>query len=505
MNDQTATLDKTKIIETVFNHVKAIARERAKDLTLDTNVIELGLDSLERMDIIARLEETYSIRIPEEVLIEVETCQEIVDALAEQLSREKPPSGEIPPEYYQLEYLPEWTKLQATFKHLAEHGERNPFFAMHESISNNLTIINGEEMINYSGNNYLGMSGDPEVHEAAKDAIDRYGTSVSASRLVSGTRPIHEELERSICEFIGAEESITFTSGHSTNTVTIGHLMGPGDLILHDDLVHNSILVGSMLSGARRRPFPHNDWQALDDILREVRSQYRKVLVIIEGVYSMDGDFPELPQFIEVKNRHKSLLMMDEAHSIGTMGPRGRGIGEYYGVKNSDVDIWMGTLSKALGACGGYIAGGKPLIDYMKHTCPGVIFTIGLAPASTGASLKALQILLNDASRVATLQARAAFFLTLARQRGFNTGDSAETPIIPVILGNSVHSLSASRMMHERGISVQPILHPAVEEEGARLRFFVNTLHTNDQLSRTADALAEVLGQLDPQYLQHNK
>ncbi len=160
-------------------------------------------------------------------------------------------------------------------------------------------------------------------------------------------------------DFLGTEDAITFVSGHGTNETTIGHLFGPGDLILHDSLAHNSIVQGSILSGARRWPFPHNDWQTLDHLLGELRHEYRRVLVAIEGIYSMDGDFPDLPQFIEVKKRHKALLFIDEAHSIGVMGPHGRGIGEHFDVEPSDVDIWMGTISKALGSCGGYIAGNK--------------------------------------------------------------------------------------------------------------------------------------------------
>lgn len=490
------------VAELVLDHVKAVARERAKSLTLDTNVVDLGLDSLERLDIIARLEEELGVRIPEQQLVEIETCREITDAIQQRLAS-RSDDDDVLPEYYDFDKMLEIVKLRKTLDSAAAAGERNPFFAVHETVSNNLTRIGGREMISYSGNNYLGMSGDPDVTAAAKAAIDLYGTSVSASRLVSGTRPIHVELEREIAEFIGAADSITFTSGHSTNTTVIGHLMGPGDLIVHDDLVHNSIITGSLLSGARRRPFPHNDWQALDDLLGEVRKQYRKVLVIIEGVYSMDGDYPDLPRFIEVKNRHRALLLLDEAHSIGTMGMTGRGMGEFFGVKSSDVDIWMGTLSKAIGSCGGYIAGQPTALAYMKHTCPGVIFTLGLSPASTAAALTVFRKLKENPERVATLQARAAYFLQLAKQRGFNTGDSRDTAIVPVILGNSLHSLRASRMMHERGVSVQPILHPAVSEEGSRLRFFINALHTDEQLEKTVETLAGVLREIDPRYLQH--
>jgi 7-keto-8-aminopelargonate synthetase-like enzyme len=191
---------------------------------------------------------------------------------------------------------------------------------VHESVTRDTTVIGGRTLINFCSYNYLGMSGDPVVSRAAQEAIDRFGTSVSASRLVSGEKTIHGELERAIADFVGAEASILYVGGHATNESTIGHLFGPGDLILHDALSHNSIIQGSILSGARRRPFAHNDWEELDEILSEIRTQYRRVLVVLEGVYSMDGDYPELPQFIEVKRRYKALLMVDEAHSIGTMG-----------------------------------------------------------------------------------------------------------------------------------------------------------------------------------------
>jgi 7-keto-8-aminopelargonate synthetase-like enzyme len=301
------------------------------------------------------------------------------------------------------------------------------------------------------------------------------------------------ELEREIAEFLGVEDAITFTSGQATNATVIGHLMGRGDLILHDELAHNSILVGSRLSGATRRAFPHNDWQALDDILSEVRHEYRKVLIAIEGVYSMDGDFPDVPRFVEVKRRHRAYLYLDEAHSIGTLGPTGRGTGELQGIPRGDIDLWMGTLSKALGACGGYIAGTGSLIKYLKYTCPGVIYTVGLSPPSAAAALTSLRKLRHSSERVATLQARADQFLKLLQERGLNTVVSGGTPIVPVILGNSLRTLAAARQMHDRGISVPPILPPAVPESSARLRFFVSAQHAPEQLQTTAATLENIL------------
>jgi 8-amino-7-oxononanoate synthase len=349
------------------------------------------------------------------------------------------------------------------------------------------------------------MSGDPVVTEATIEAVERYGTSVSASRLVSGEKTIHRELERAIAGFVGAEDAVTFVSGHATNETTIGHLFGPGDLILHDSLAHNSIVQGSILSGARRRPFPHNDWQTLDQLLGELRHEYRRVLVAIEGVYSMDGDFPDLPQFIEVKKKHKAMLMVDEAHSIGVLGPHGRGIGEHFDVEPADVDIWMGTLSKALGSCGGYIAGSKPLIEYLKYTAPGFVFSNGVSPPNAAAALAALRLLEEESDRVARLAANSKLFLSLARERGLNTGRSRDTAVVPVILGNSLHALQLSEAMFGRGINVQPILHPAVEESAARLRFFITSRHTEEQIRITVDAVTEELKKIDPSHLRHRQ
>ena len=208
-------------------------------------------------------------------------------------------------------------------------------------------------------------------------------------------------------------------------------MVGPGDLILHDALSHNSILQGAILSGARRRPFPHNDWKAADELLSQFRHEYRRVLIVIEGVYSMDGDIPNLPKFIELKKRHKALLMIDEAHSMGTIGEHGRGIGEYYDINRNDVDLWMGTLSKSFGSCGGYIAGSKALVEYLRYTAPGFVYSVGLSPPNAAAALASIRLLLKEPQRVRQLKERSKLFLTLAKDHGMNTGMSKDSPVVP--------------------------------------------------------------------------
>jgi 8-amino-7-oxononanoate synthase len=384
---------------------------------------------------------------------------------------------------------------------LLESTGFSPYFNVHESVTTDTTIIDGRELINFSSHNYVGMSGDPVVAEAAQHACQRYGTSVSASRLVAGEKDLHGDLEREISQFVGAEDAIVYVGGHATNESTIGHLFGPGDLILHDALSHNSILQGGVLSGARCRSFPHNDRKAANEILDECRHEYHRTLLVIEGVYSMDGDIPELPEFIKLKHRHSAILMVDEAHSMGVLGASGRGICEHFGVDSAEVDILMGTLSKAFGSCGGYIAGTEALVEYLKYTSPGFVYSVGLSPPNTAAALASIRLLRAEPHRAERLRQRARLFLELAKNRGIDTGMSKDSPVVPVVLGNSMHALQLSKALFERGINVQPILYPAVEENAARLRFFITSLHSEEQIRFAVDSIVEELEKINPAHL----
>ena len=492
-----------EIAEIVYAKVREIGRERVGDLNWDTNIVELGLDSLERVEIIAALEDAFGGRFPEHILPVMETCGEVVEAIEEHIGGEakgkapRPGNYIIPEEDYVFEKGAEYCRLQENKRSIEVTGLPNPYFNVHQGVTNDRATIDGAEYINFCSYNYLGMSGDPAVTEAARDAVARFGTSVSASRVVSGQKTIHVELEKTIADFIGVESSVVFVGGHSTNETTIGHLFGAGDLILHDSLSHNSIVQGAMLSGARRRPFPHNDWEDCDRILQEVRHEYRRVLIVVEGVYSMDGDYPELPKFVDIKRKHKTFLMVDEAHSIGTMGLHGRGMSEFYDLDPREVDIWMGTLSKSFGSCGGYIAGKSELVEYLKFTAPGFVYSVGLSPPNTAAALAAVRLLQDEPERVARLGDNSRLFLQLAKEAGLDTGLSNNTPVVPVITGNSAKALKLSHALYQRGINVQPILHPAVEESAARLRFFITSTHTAEQIRKTVAATAEELQRIE--------
>lgn len=498
------------VIEAVMRFVREIARERARDLTPDSNiVVDLGLDSLERLRIASEIESAFGGRIPDEVLQEVETVREVAAAVQQHIgtrlvnghSPAEPPvlsSGriteaeEIPESHYLLEQTPEFLRLQRQQEQIVSSGLRNPFFSVHEGVICDTTRIDGRELISFSSYNYLGLSGHPEVTEGAIDSIRRFGTSVSASRLVSGEKTIHRELEQGLAGFLGVEDAITFPGGHATNESVIGHLVGKGDLILHDALAHNSIIQGAELSGARRRPFEHNDWRHLNAILREIRRDYRRVLIAIEGLYSMDGDFPDLPKFVEVKQRHRCWLFVDEAHSIGTLGATGRGVGELYSIPRGDVECWMGTLSKSFGSCGGFIGGTRQMVDYLRYTTPGFVFAAGIPPGNVGAALAALRVMQREPERVARLAENSRLFLGLARAAGLNTGPSHDSPIIPVITGSSEAALRLSEGLFRAGINAQPIIHPAVAEDQTRVRFFVSAAHHDRQIRTAVQVISDV-------------
>ncbi|MGR9107103.1 MAG: aminotransferase class I/II-fold pyridoxal phosphate-dependent enzyme [Gammaproteobacteria bacterium] len=414
---------------------------------------------------------------------------------AEKTAQNRP--EEIKEEYYRPELFPGYQQLEKNKRMMERIGVSNPYFNCREDTSNNTITIQDKPYINFSGYNYLGLSGEKRICDAVKAAVDRYGTSASASRIVSGEFELHRELEAEIAKVLGTRDCVVSVGGYSTNVSTIGYLMDPQDIIFVDSLVHNSIMTGCQLAGWRRVAFPHNDWAALDKLMAENRAHYKKALVIIEGVYSMDGDISDLPRFIEVKKRHKALIMVDEAHSMGVLGKRGFGMSEYFGSDPADVDIWMGTLSKSLSSCGGYIAGSRALVQDLKYNAPGsILYSVGISPANAAAALESLRMLQDEPERVESLRQRSEFFLNEAKKRGLDTGPSSQSPVIPVILGNSARCLKLGEQLFRKGINVQAILYPAVPEDASRLRFFITAMHTEEEILYTLDNVAAILQEL---------
>lgn len=406
------------------------------------------------------------------------------------------PRQEVPARFCRFDQHPGYQQLRILNEGGAQLGIASPFFKLHEGRASAHTHIAGRELLNFASYNYLGFNGDPRVNAAALAAIEHYGTSVSASRIVAGERPIHRELESALARLYDTDDAITMVSGHATNVTTLGYLFGPRDLIVHDELVHNSILQGIQLSGAKRLPFPHNDWGALDALLERQRHEFERVLIVVEGIYSMDGDYPDLPRFVELRRRHQCFLMVDEAHSLGVMGEKGHGIREHFGLRGDDVDIWMGTLSKTLAGCGGYIAGERALIENLKCLAPGFLYSVGMSPPLAAAALAALECLHAEPQRVSRLQANGQRFLQRARQAGIDTGHSSGLAVIPALVGGSVKATRLSGAMLARGINVQPILYPAVPEKSARLRFFICSEHQENEIDLAVQVLSEELSRL---------
>ncbi len=349
--------------------------------------------------------------------------------------------------------FPEVARFEERLETVARSGADFPYFRVHEGTIRDRTVIDGRPYLSFGSYNYLGLSGHPAVNEAVHRAVDRYGTSVSASRVLSGERELTVRLERALTDFLGVGDCLALVSGHATNVTAIGHLVGPRDLVVHDALAHDSILQGCALSGAARRPFTHNDVGELEDVLRRNRSRFRRVLIAVEGAYSMDGDLVDLPAVIELKRRYGALLMVDEAHSIGTVGRTGGGVGEHFGVDRADVDLWMGTLSKAFASCGGYLGGSRRMVRWLRHTLPGFVYSVGLTPANAAAALAATELIAAEPQRVARLHRNAELFLRLAASHGLATGSSAGTPIVPCLLGDSARTLRVADRIFAGGSS----------------------------------------------------
>lgn len=372
-------------------------------------------------------------------------------------------------------------------------GIDNPFYRRHDAAAGATSLLGNRPVVNFSSYDYVGLNRHPEITAAVAEAATEWGTSVSASRITAGERGFHQALEREIAELYGKEDALAFVSGHATGVSSIAALMGPADLIVYDQLSHNCLTVGAAQSGAVRRAFPHNDLDALDAMLAQMRDEYKRVLIVTEGLFSMDGDGPDLKRLVEIKERWGAWLMVDEAHSLGVLGRRGLGVFERQGVDPRRVDIWMGTLSKSLVSCGGYIAGDRALVELLKFTASGMVYSVGMPGPAAVAALTALRLLGREPERVARLQANGTLFLELAKAAGLDTGTSWGTAVTPIVVGDSVRTLLLAQRLLDRGYNAFPIIPPGVPERSARLRFFLSSEHTEEQIRGVVAATREEL------------
>ncbi|MBQ8161457.1 MAG: aminotransferase class I/II-fold pyridoxal phosphate-dependent enzyme [Clostridia bacterium] len=386
-----------------------------------------------------------------------------------------------------FEDTPEFKAYQERYATLI--GDHNPYFVIHDSPLTDKSLMDGQWVLNFGSYNYAGMSGRREVEDAAIDAIRKYGTSASGSRLLAGEKTLSQELERAIAEWKHTEDALVLVGGHSTNVTFVGNFVGPGDLILYDAYIHNSVAEGCKLSHATARPFPHNDFEALDRILSTRRDKFSKVLICIEGVYSMDGDIAPVPEFIRIKEKYGCFLMVDEAHSTCVIGETGGGVDEYFHLKGDEIDIKMGTLSKGLGACGGYLAGTRNLIEYLRYLLPGFVFSVGISPPLAAAALKSIQLMREDPSVMEQMRENIRTFMREAKRHEFNTCLAGETAILPILVGSDDDAGMLSNELRKQGVFVPPAVYPAVPKGQARLRFCVTAAHRPEQIVEALDKL----------------
>ena len=383
----------------------------------------------------------------------------------------------------------------------ARDGDLLPYFRRLESPAAPVVEMEGAARIMLGSNNYLGLTGDERVVQGARDALERYGPGLTGSRLLNGTIDLHLELERELAEWMNAEEALVFTTGHQANLGTLGTLLGPGDTVIADSADHASILDGCLLSRAKLRPFRHGRLDKLEKMLERAREDGGGVLVVVDGVFSMEGDVADLPRIVELCRAHGARLMVDEAHGAGVLGARGAGASELLGVESS-VDLRMGTFSKSLASCGGFIAGPAEVIDFLRISSRAFLFTAAGVPAAVGAALAALRIVRSAEGPplMERVLANARYLNRGLHDLGFEVvdplelpdGTSVTTPIVPVVVGDDWKAVLLWRALYDAGVYVNVALHPAVPPAGALLRTSVMATHDRATLDRALEAFAAV-------------
>ncbi len=345
-------------------------------------------------------------------------------------------------------------------------------------------------LVSFGAYDYLGLGSDRRVREASAAAAMTQGVGVSASRMIGGERDFHERLERDIAAFVGAGASLCLVSGYLTNLTLVSHLLQSRDLLIFDELSHNSIVAGAAGSRATTLTFRHNDLDHLEEILAAQRESHGHCLIVVEGLYSMDGDVPDLPRLLALKRRHDCWLMVDEAHSIGVLGETGRGISEHWGTDPREIDLIVGTLSKAFASCGGFVAGEASVIEWLHFGLPGFVFSVGMAPPIAAATAMALQILREEPWRVARLRALSQHFVAEAHRLGLDVRPSRGYGVVPLFFRDNADTVLAAEAMLARGFYCPPIVQVGVPRDQPRLRFFLSVNHHERDITEALETVA---------------
>ncbi len=359
-----------------------------------------------------------------------------------------------------------------------------------EAVDGMHVTINGRKMLQFASYAYLDLLQHPKIQAAARAALDEFGSGTHGVRILAGTTRVHVELEETIAQFKGTDDAIALSSGYVTNLGTISTLLGRGDMVISDKLNHASIVDGCLLSRSKFVRFEHNDMESLEKILASAPQNIGK-LVVTDAVFSMDGDIIDLPTMVKLCKKYNAMLMVDEAHSVGVLGETGHGVTEYFGLDVDDIDVHMGTLSKTIPSIGGYIAGRKDLIFFLKHAMRSFVFSAALPPASAAAAKASFEVIQEEPERVKALQTNVDYFIKGLQERGFDTLNS-ETPIVPIIAGSDERAWLMAKMSQEQDIFVLPVVSPAVPVNTSRLRANVTAGHTLDEIEHAMDIFEAV-------------
>ncbi|MEP5613168.1 MAG: pyridoxal phosphate-dependent aminotransferase family protein [Cyclobacteriaceae bacterium] len=368
------------------------------------------------------------------------------------------------------------------------------FFRTFESKQETNVRVNGKDLLMFGSNSYLGLTTHPKVMEASVEAIKKYGSSCSGSRFLNGTTDLHVELEERLAKFIGKEEVLVFSTGFQVNLGTIPTVATQGDTILIDRLSHASIYEGSRISDASTTIFRHNDMASLERKLQKLSDQNLR-LIIVDGVFSMEGNIAKLPEIVDLAKKYDAVVLCDDAHAVGVMGQNGRGTSNHFGLTD-DVDLIGGTFSKSFASLGGYMAGDRATMQYIKHHSRSLIFSASMTPASTAATLASLDIMESDDSLRLKLWDNTNHALARFRDLGFDIGDT-ETPIIPVYIRDNEKTYKMTARLFEEGVFVNPVVAPAVAPADSLFRFSLMATHTTEQIDKAIDLIVKVANELD--------
>jgi len=369
-----------------------------------------------------------------------------------------------------------------------------PFFRVIESEQDTEVTINGEQVLMFGSNSYLGLTTHPALKEASKSAIDKYGSGCAGSRFLNGTLDLHIELEEKLAKFVGKESALVFSTGFQVNLGVISSIPGRHDYIIMDDLDHACIIDGTRLSFAKSLKYRHNDMASLEKVLQKCKEDSIK-LIAVDGVFSMEGDLANLPEIVKLAKKYKANIFVDDAHGIGVMGKLGAGTADHFGLTN-DVDMIMGTFSKSLASIGGFVAADNDTINYLKHNSRSLIFSASIAPANAASVIAAIDLIQQEPERIEKLWINTYYAMDRLNAAGFDIGHTV-TPIIPIYIRDNAKTFMLTKMLLEQGIFVNPIVTPAVSNESSLIRYSLMATHSIDQIDESIDKITAIAKKLD--------